>query len=148
MIRRIVVFSMLCLVLPTSWAVANRSNNFPARDPASVFRRGLHMWESGDLSQFNEIVADDYVGHVATGSRDREKLRARIQAFRRLYPDIHFDIEDQFRHGDKLVTRMRAVGTNSSTGVKTELMGINISRIVKGKLAEEWATWEPVTSRG
>jgi hypothetical protein len=148
MISGIVVLSMLCSILPTSLMVANRGNNLPALNPAKVFRRGLQMWESGDLSQFNEIVADDYVGHVASGTRDREKLRARIQAFHQLYPDIHFDIEDQFSHGDKLVSRMRAVGTNSSTGVKTELIGINISRIVKGKMLEEWATWEPVTSRG
>jgi len=105
------------------------------------------MWESGDLSRFNEIVATDYVGHVASGVRDREGLRARIQAFHKLYRDIHFNIEDQFGQGDKLVTRMRAVGTNSSTGAKTELMGINICRIVKGKLAEEWATWEPIATK-
>jgi ketosteroid isomerase-like protein len=148
MIRGIVVFSMLCSILPTSLTFANRSKDLPARDPASMFRDALHMWESGDLSQFDEIVADDYVGHVASGTRDRQKLRQRIEAFHKLYPDIHFDVEDQFRHGNKLVTRMRAVGTNSSTGVKTELMGINISRVVRGKLAEEWATWEPVTSRG
>ena len=142
-----VVFSMLCSILPPFLMTANRGNNSPAPDPASVFRRGLHMWESGDLSRFNEIVADDYVGHLASGTRDREGLRLRIQAFHRLYPDIHFDIEDQFGQGEKVVTRMRAVGTNSSTGAKTELMGINISRIVKGKLSEEWATWEPVAAR-
>ena len=126
---------------------ANGGDNPPNRDPASVFRRCLQMWENGDLSQFNEIVAADYVGHVASGKRDREGLRTRIQGFHRLYPDIHFTIEDQFGKGEKLVTRMRAVGTNSSTGAKTELMGINISRIVKGKLAEEWATWETLAAK-
>jgi ketosteroid isomerase-like protein len=105
------------------------------------------MWESGDLARFDEIVATDYVGHVASGTRDRGGLRARIQAFHKLFPDIHFTIEDQFARGDKLVTRMRAQGTNSTSGTKTELMGINISRIRNGKLVEEWAVWEPLPAK-
>ncbi len=143
----LVLFTMSFLPIFSLPMPANSGFKSPSRDPANVFRRGLQMWENGDLSRFNEIVATDYVGHVASGMRDREGLRARIQAFHKLYPDIHFNIEDQFGHGDKLVTRMRAVGTNSSTGAKTELMGINISRIVKGKLAEEWATWEPIAAK-
>lgn len=141
----LVLFTMSFLPFISLAMPAN--SGFKSPSPANVFRRGLQMWESGDLSRFDEIVATDYVGHVASGVRDREGLRARIQAFHKLYPDIHFNIEDQFGQGDKVVTRMRAVGTNSSTGVKTELMGINISRIVKGKLAEEWATWEPIAAK-
>ncbi len=141
------LFTMLLLPLFSLPMPANSGFNSLGRNPAKVFQRGLQMWESGDLSRFDEIIATDYVGHVASGVRDREGLRARIQAFHKLYPDIHFDIEDQIGQGDKLVTRMRAVGTNSSTGAKTELMGINISRIIKGKLAEEWATWEPMAAK-
>jgi len=101
------------------------------------------MWETGDVLRFDDLIADNYVGHVSSGKRERSGLLARIAAFHKLYPDIHFYIEDQFVKGDKVVTRMRAVGS-SSTGAKTELMGINISRIVKNRLVEEWATWEPV----
>lgn len=143
----LVLFTMSCLPLFSFHVPENKGLISLRRDPASVFRSVLQMWESGNLSQFNEIIAGDDAGHVASGMRDREGLRARIQAFHKLYPDIHFNIEDQFGQGDKLVTRMRALGTNSDTGAKTELMGINISRIVKGKLAEEWATWEPIAAR-
>ena len=148
MVSNILVLFAMSFSLLVSWhEPVNSGFNLSDRNPASVFRGGLQMWESGDLSQFNEIVATDYVGHVASGNRDREGLRARIQEFHKLYPDIHFNIEDQFGRGDKLVTRMRARGTNSRTGAKVELMGINISRIVKGKLVEEWATWEPIAAK-
>ena len=95
MIRILVLLTLSCslfsLHLPE-----NRGLISTSRDPASVFGHILQMWESGNLSQFNEIVGSDYVGHVASGMRDREGLRVRIQAFHKLYPDIHFDIEDQF----------------------------------------------------
>ena len=103
------------------------------------------MWETGDVVRFNDLIAENYVGHVSSGARDRSGLLARIASFHKIYPDIHFYIEDQLASGDRVVTRMRAVGTNSSTGAKTELMGINVSRIVKNKLVEEWAVWELVS---
>lgn len=45
-----------------------------------------------------------------------------------------FRIEDQLVDGEKVVTRM--------TGEPVTLLGINIARIVDGKLVEEWNTWE------
>ncbi len=38
------------------------------RDNVSIFRRHVTMWETGDLSAFDSIIAPDYIGHVATGS--------------------------------------------------------------------------------
>lgn len=145
MIFNVVIFSILCSVVPGLNMASTGSDTSEPYDAASVCRRHLHMWETGDLSEFDKIIAADYVGHVASGTRDREGLRERIRTFRRLYPDIHFEVEDQFSQREKVVTRMRAVGTNSSTGAKTELIGINISRVVDRKVAEEWATWESVT---
>jgi len=117
MIRSVLVMvTSSCLLLFSFSRPANSAVNSASRKLASVFGRGLHMWESGDLSRFEEIVATNYLGHVASRTRNREGLRARIQAFHKLYPDIHFTIEDQFGQGDKLVTRMRAVGTNSASG--------------------------------
>ena len=133
--------------IPSKWKPAGActpSTMSEASGESDVFRRVLHMWESGDLSEFDRVIADDYVGHVATGSRNREALRERIQTFRLLYPDIHFTIEDQFVRGEKVVVRMRAVGKNSKTGLKTELIGINISRLAGGRIAEEWAAWETI----
>lgn len=114
------------------------------RDNGCIFLRYVTMRETGDLSAFNSIIAPEYIGHVASGSRDREGLKTRIKEFRCTYPDIEFKIEDQLCSDEKVVTRLSARGTNTRTGVRTELVGINISRIVDRKIAEEWATWEIV----
>lgn len=133
-----------CLASAFQVSVRNRSME-QERDNGSIFRRHVTMWATGDLSAFDSIIAPEYIGHVASGSRDREGLKARIKGFRRIYPDIEFTVEEQLSCDEKVVTRLSARGTNSSTGARTELMGINISRIVDRKIAEEWATWEVLT---
>ena len=106
------------------------------------FQRVVQMWQYGDLEKVEELTTADYVGHVSQGDRDRDGLKARIQAFRSIYPDVVFTIHDQMTDGDKVISRLSARGTHSETGKLTDLIGINISRVVDGKVAEEWATWE------
>jgi hypothetical protein len=50
-----------------------------------VFCRHLHVWNTGDLSELDAVIAADCLGHVATGVRDRDVLRRRIVAFRAAY---------------------------------------------------------------
>lgn len=108
----------------------------------TLFQQVVMMWQHGDLEKVEELNTPDYVGHVSQGDRDREGLKARIQAFCSIYPDVVFTIHDQMTDGDKVISRLSACGTHSATGKLTELIGINISRVVDGKVAEEWATWE------
>ena len=96
-------------------------SNVPVED---VFRRHVHMWNTGDLSEFDCVIAANYLGHLATGVRDRKGLRRRIEAFRATYPDAVFTIEDQFSSGDKVDTRLGARGTGNTDSVQTETMGI------------------------
>lgn len=113
-------------------------------DNKAIFRRYLEFWRVGDVSRIDEIVGSAYRGHVSAGDRDRAGLAERIKAFCALYPDIVYTIEDQISAGDKVITRMSAQGTHQPTGEATTLIGINISRIMDGKIAEEWAIWERV----
>jgi predicted SnoaL-like aldol condensation-catalyzing enzyme len=46
--------------------------------------------------------------------------------------------------GEKVITRLTADVTMRDGGESVTLMGINISRIVDGKIVEEWNTWEPL----
>jgi predicted ester cyclase len=117
---------------------------FPEGNKA-IFRRHVDIWSTGDFSKINDVIDAHYVGHVAAGDRDRNGLRARIVAFRAMFPDVVFAIEDQMIDGDKVATRLTARGTHQTTGRHTVLTGINISRIVDGKIVEEWAVWETVS---
>lgn len=115
-----------------------------AESKKAVFRRALEMYATGNLSSLDEVMAPNYVGHVSTGDRDLEGLRQSILHFHNLfvYAADSFEVKDQFVEGDKVATRMTARATLRETGAPVTLIGINLSRIVDGKIAEEWNTWE------
>jgi ketosteroid isomerase-like protein len=110
----------------------------------AVFRELVDLYAAGDISALDRLIAPDYVGHVATGDRDLEGFRQSILHFHNLfvYTENSFRIEEQLVDGEKVVTRMTAEVKIRETGEPVTLMGINIARIVDGKLVEEWNTWE------
>lgn len=110
----------------------------------AVFRKLVDIYAAGDVSALDEVVAPDYVGHPSAGDRDLEGLRQSILYFHNLfmYTKDSFRIEDQLVEGEKVVTRMTAHVRVRESGEPVTLLGINIARIVDGKLVEEWNTWE------
>jgi predicted ester cyclase len=61
------------------------------------------------------------------------------------FPDLHFQIDEQFVAGDRVVTRGTWSGTNSgslmgapSTGKSFRSAGIVIDRVVEGRIVERW----------
>ena len=112
----------------------------------AIIRRYIAIWESGRVDRLGGIIGTGYVGHAASGDRDIAGLRVRIAAFRAAYPDMRFTIDDQLADGDRVVTRMTAVGRSGGSGQSVRLVGINISRFVGNRIVEEWPAWEPVTA--
>ncbi len=112
----------------------------------AVFRRLVDIYAAADLAALDEVIAPDYVGHVSAGDRDLAGLRASIEYFHGLfvYAKDAFRVEDQLAEGEMVATRMTARVQVRATGEHVTLLGINIARIVGGKLVEEWNTWEQV----
>jgi len=110
----------------------------------AVFRRLIDLYAAGDISALEEVIAPDYVGHASAGDRDLEGFRQSIVFFHNLYvyAKDSFRVEDQLVDGEKVVTRMSANVRVRETGEPVTLLGINIARIVDGKIVEEWNTWE------
>lgn len=110
----------------------------------AVFRRLVEIYAVGDLSALDQLIAPNYIGHVAAGDRDLEGFRQSIKYFHNLfvYGEDSFEVNDQFVEGEKVATRMTAHVKMRATGEPVTLIGINIARIVDGKLVEEWNTWE------
>ena len=115
-----------------------------AESRKAAFRRALRIWQSGRADLITQVVTKDYIGHTSSGDRNADGLRKRIVDFHTLYPDVSFTIEDQVAEGDRVATRMMAVGTSSATGQRIKLIGLNISRFVGNRIAEEWPVWEVV----
>ncbi len=120
-----------------------KANDTPESKKA-VFRRLVEIYATSDLSALEEVIAPDYVGHASAGDRDFEAFRQSILHFHNLfiYDEDSFEINDQFVEGEKVATRMTAHVKVRATGESITLIGINLARIVGGKILEEWNTWE------
>lgn len=110
----------------------------------AVFRALVDLYATGDVSSLDELIPPEYVGHASAGDRDREGFRQSILYFHNLfvYTKDSFIVEDQFVEGEKVATRMTAHVHSRETGEPLTLVGINIARIIDGKIVEEWNTWE------
>jgi len=104
----------------------------------------VDIYAIGDLSALDEVIAPDYIGHASAGDRDFEGFRQSILYFHNLfiYGENSFEVNDQFVEGEKVATRMTCHLRNRETGEPVTLIGINLARIVGGKVVEEWNTWE------
>jgi ketosteroid isomerase-like protein len=110
----------------------------------AVFRRLIEIYATADVDALDAIMAPDYVGHTAAGTRDLAEFRQSILNFHAIfdYGPGSFIIEDQFVEGDKVATRMTAHVRQRDTGQPATMIGINLAIIRGGKLIEEWNTWE------
>lgn len=110
----------------------------------AVFRRLVDIYATGDLAALHEVIAPNYIGHASAGDRDFEGFRQSILYFRNLfiYDENSFEVNDQFVEGEKVATRMTAHVKVRESGEPITLIGINLARIVGGKIVEEWNTWE------
>lgn len=116
----------------------------------AVFRRLVDIYATGNLSALDEVIAPNYVGHASAGDRDLEGFRQSILHFHNLfiYAEDSFEVNDQFVEGEKVATRMTAHVKVRATGEPITLIGINLARIVAGKIVEEWNTWEQLQPSG
>jgi len=122
----------------------NAALNETSESKKAVFRRLVNIYAAGNLSALGEVMAPNYVGHASAGDRDLEGFRQSITYFHDLfiYSKDSFQVNDQLVDGEKVATRMTAHVKVRATGEPVTLIGINIARIVDGKIVEEWNTWE------
>ncbi|MCD6289869.1 MAG: ester cyclase [Anaerolineae bacterium] len=108
------------------------------------------IWNQGKTDVIDEILAPDYVIHDPTGDyTGPEGYRQFFASLHDAFPDVHFTLDDQIAEGEWVATRWTSVGTHTSplmgippTGKQTTAVGITISRIVDGKVVEEWNHWD------
>ena len=116
------------------------------QNKALVRRYYDEVLNRGDLEDLNEIAAEDYVEHdpFPGQGNGRDDLVARARAiFGALDP--HFDLQDIIAEGDRVVVRWRNRGTHVGeflgippTNRSYDIAGIDIHRVVDGRMAEHW----------
>jgi predicted ester cyclase len=101
-----------------------------------VRRHVEEIWNGHNLEKVGEFVGGDIL----------DEGTEHIQQFLTAFPDVHVTIDDLIAEGDKVVARLRVIGTNSGpfagqppTGKKIQFGSFRIFRIAGGKLVESWA---------
>jgi len=93
----------------------------------------------------SELLSGDYT-EVMDGQRYEvglEGARAHALGVRETYPDLHLTIDRQIAEGEWVVSCITASGTHlgewlgiAPTGQKVTFTGVNVDRVVGGKLVE------------
>jgi len=102
-----------------------------------------------DFPAIERIVARDILFHTSTGDevRGHAEFRDYIETLKTAFPDITFVIEDVLADGDKVAVRYQVKGTFVETlwgvlptGSEFAVRGIDIFRVVDGRVVEIWAS--------
>ena len=104
---------------------------------------------SGRINAMDEIMSSDFVSHEALPpgiSSGREGAKQLFSMLRSAFPDLHVVIEDEIAEGDKVVVRVKFLGTHQGdfmgfqpTGRSISYAVIDILRIADGLIVEHWA---------
>ena len=109
------------------------------------------MWNTGDLSRFDEVFATNLVNHDPSQPDivNYESLKAFIAEIHKSMPDLKTVIEDTIAENDKFVTRWVITGTHTGSlggippaGKKLTYTGMTIARVEKGKIVEVWWNYD------
>jgi steroid delta-isomerase-like uncharacterized protein len=124
----------------------------PAVDNKAIVKRLLtEVFSKGNLAVVDEILAKNFVLHDPYNPQDikgPEGYKYFAGVFRGAFPDLKTKIEDVICEGDKVVARWTAPGTNKgelmgmpATGKKATFKGVDIMRVVNGKVVEQWTNY-------
>jgi steroid delta-isomerase-like uncharacterized protein len=108
----------------------------------------------GKLEVFDELVSTDMVEHekLPGFEPNKEGVKQYFQMMHTAFPDLHFQVDDIFAGGDKVVARITMNGTQQGefmgmqpAGKKIAVKGIDIVRFANGKLVEHWGVTDAMT---
>jgi steroid delta-isomerase-like uncharacterized protein len=119
----------------------------PAENKALVERYWVEVWTAGGEAAIPELLADDELHHwgIAGETVGHAPFAGRLKAFLTAFPDFAIRVDQLIAEGDLVSSRWTATGTQQGewrgippTGKAVEYTGMNVFRIVCGKIAESW----------
>jgi steroid delta-isomerase-like uncharacterized protein len=118
---------------------------------AIVHRYVEEGYNACNMAVIDEVIAADFVNHdlAQPAVRDLQELKQLIMGQRAAFPDVRTTIEDLVAEGDMVVKRFTVRGTHTGdfngippTGKQFTLEGIDILRLVDGKIQEIWIGYD------
>jgi steroid delta-isomerase-like uncharacterized protein len=103
----------------------------------------------GKIDENEAIYSPDFVTHGAARDFNRTEDRESTKGWRQAFPDLRITIDKIVAEGDLVAVRFFGEGTNTgaanglpATGKHIRIAGMTILRIVDGKVAEEWTSFD------
>ncbi len=118
---------------------------------AIVRRYFEEIWNQGKLNVIPELIAANHVHHdpANPGLSGPDGMKQLVSTYRAAFPDVHFTLEDQIAEENRVVSRWTSGGTHQGelmgigpTNKTITITGIDIHRIVNGKIEEHWSNWD------
>ena len=112
------------------------------------------VWNAGRLELINELFAPTFTDHNPNPGipPTRDGLTQNVRLYRSAFPDAHFTVDDLLSAGDRVIARWTAEGTHQAslgdlpaTGTQVRVTGIDINRVVDGKIVEHWGNWDQLS---
>lgn len=138
--------ALACVALAATVATADKKD-----DNEALVRRYVDLWNSGDLSGADEILAWTVTRTGPTSdttTQGLDNLRAHIAQTREAYSKFKVSVKDIDADGDRVVLNWTVKGTHSGKGLpeaegrKVSITGTSVYKVDGGKIAEERASWD------
>lgn len=121
-----------------------------ARNKAIAGRVFEEIFNQGKFQVADEIYAEDFVNRGLHRNFDLQEDQAAVHAEKKAFPDLKMTVILMAAEGDlvTVVWVFRRTHTGAAyyglppMGVKLELRGITVWRIVDGKIREEWTSFD------
>lgn len=122
----------------------------------AVVNRNLDLWNKGDMTVLDELYSPDFVRYDyarAEETKGIEALKGVVNYYRTAYPDFTVKPEKTIVKGEMVILITTVTGTNTGsrgdaapTGNAIKVPIVSISRIVNGKLTNEWVYYDGSTA--
>jgi steroid delta-isomerase-like uncharacterized protein len=107
------------------------------------------IFNQGKFQVADEIYAPDFVNHGMHRDASLQEDQAAVHWEKQALPDLKMTVGPMVAESDLVTVVWTLHGTNTAaasplpaTGVKLELRGITIWRIVDGRIREEWTAFD------
>lgn len=118
----------------------------------AIVNRNLELWNNGDMTVLDELYSPDFVRYDyarAEEFKGLEALKGIVNYYRTAYPDFTVKSDKIIVKGEMVIVTATVTGTNTGprgeaapTGKAIKLPIVSISRIVNGKLTNEWIYYD------
>jgi steroid delta-isomerase-like uncharacterized protein len=121
-----------------------------------VARRWIDAFNARDDQAEAAARTADYIAHapdsIQTGALDSDAWVEFLGVFIEGFPDLHLEVQDSSADEAMVAQRILFTGTHTgsfrglpSTGRKVRFSGLEINRMVDGRVAEHWFQLDAVT---